>query len=153
MNVTTIHFAPPVSRRITANVEAHCGAKMYQTSSDSDVLPLPALNVFTNLYLSFRAAKVLNVELGGDCRYFTRYYAPDYAPQIGQYATQDASLPRVKIGNYPIINAYVNLHLKRCRFYVAARHVNAGHGHQFWAPHYAMDPMGLHLGVSWNFFN
>jgi hypothetical protein len=27
--VTAIHFQLPVSRRITARVEAHCGAKMY----------------------------------------------------------------------------------------------------------------------------
>ena len=35
-----IHFQLPVSRRITASVEAHCGAKMYQTSSDSAVARL-----------------------------------------------------------------------------------------------------------------
>lgn len=125
----------------------------YQTSSDEDALPLPALNLHTNLYFAFRIARVLNVELGTDCRYFTSYYAPDYAPNIGQFAVQDAANPRIQVGNYPIVNVYANLHLKRCRLYVAAQHLNAGNGRMFWAPHYAMNPMTIHFGVSWNFFN
>ena len=59
----------------------------------------------------------------------------------------------IKIGNYPILNAYANLHIKHCRLYVAMQHFNAGTGRRFWAPHYAMDPRTIHFGVSWNFFN
>ena len=125
----------------------------YQTSSNSLALPLPKISLYSNLYLQFRIAKVLNVQLGGDLRYFTRYYAPDYSPAIQQFAIQDAQYPRVKIGNYPIVNVYANLHIKHCRIYVAMNHVNAGSGNMFWAPHYPMDPRTFHFGVSWNFFN
>lgn len=125
----------------------------YQTSTKEDVLPLPKLNVYSNLYLLFRIAKVLRVEIGGDIRYFTNYYAPDYAPSIGQFAVQDSRNPRLKCGNYPIINAYANLHIKHCRLYFALNHVNAGTGRMFLAPHYPINPMTIHWGVSWNFFN
>ena len=127
----------------------------YQTSSNQDALPLPKLNIYTNLYLLFRIgiAKVLRVQIGGDMRYFTSYYAPDYCPAIQQFAVQDASHERVKIGNYPIIGAYANLHLKHCRIYVSLRHVNAGSGHSFLVPHYPINPMTINFGVSWNFFN
>lgn len=125
----------------------------YQTTSNAAVLPLPKLTLYSNLYLNFRIAKVLNVEVGGDVRYFTRYYAPDYCPAIQNYAVQDNSQPMVKIGNYPIVNAYVNLHIKHCRLYLAMHHLNAGSGRMFWAPHYPMDPRTFHFGVSWNFFN
>jgi len=125
----------------------------YQTSSNQDVLPLPALNAYSNLYLLFHVAKVLRVELGGDIRYFTNYYAPDYAPSVGQFVVQDASTPRVKCGNYPIINVYANLHLKHARIYLAVNHVNAGTGRMFLSPHYPINPMTIHFGVSWNFFN
>ena len=125
----------------------------YQTSSNGDVLPLPKLNIYSNLYLHFRIAKVLNVELGGDLRYFTKYYAPDYSPAIQQFAIQDANHPRIKIGNYPLVSVYANLHIKHCRIYVLMQHVNQGSGHRFWAPHYPMDPRTFHFGVSWNFFN
>lgn len=125
----------------------------FQTTSSEEALPLPKFNAYTNLYLLFRIAKVLRVELGADMRYFTKYYAPDYAPNLGQFAVQDASTPRVQIGHYPIINAYANLHIKHCRIYFKVNHVNAGTGNMFLAPHYPINPMTIHWGVSWNFFN
>ena len=127
----------------------------FQTSSNQDALPLPKLNIYTNLYLLFRIgiAKVLRVQIGADMRYFTSYYAPDYSPAIQQFAVQDTNYERMKIGNYPIIGAYANLHLKHCRIYVSAKHVNAGSGHSFLVPHYPINPMTIHFGLSWNFFN
>lgn len=125
----------------------------YQKSSNENALPLPDLSLYSNIYLNFRIAKVLLVELGGDVRYFTSYYAPDYSPAVNQFAVQDVQT-RVKIGNYPICNVYANFHLKHCRFYAAINHVNASlHGNAFWAPHYPINPMNFHFGVSWNFFN
>ena len=127
----------------------------FQTSSDQDALPLPKLNIYTNLYLLFRIgiAKVLRVQAGADMRFFTSYYAPDYSPAIQQFAVQDSRFERTKIGGYPIVGAYVNMHLKHCRIYVSFRHVNAGSGHSFLVPHYPINPMTINLGLSWNFFN
>ena len=127
----------------------------YQASSNQDALPLPTLNIYTNLYLLFRIGigKVLRIQAGGDMRYFTSYYAPDYCPAIQQFAVQDARYERIKIGSYPIIGAYVNLHLKHCRIYLSMRHVNAGSGHAFLVPHYPINPRTFNLGISWNLFN
>ena len=125
----------------------------YQASSNKDALPLPSVNIYANLYLLFRIAKVMRVQLGADLRYFTSYYAPDYSPAIQQFAVQDTRYERTKIGGYPFIGAYANMHLKHCRFYVSARHVNAGEGHYFLIPHYPTNTMVIHLGLSWNFFN
>ena len=125
----------------------------FQHSTNQDVLPLPAVNIYSNLYLHFRIAKVLRVQIGGDIRFFTGYYAPDYFGAVGQFAVQDANNPRMKIGKYPIVNVYANLHLKHCRIYVNAAHVNAGSGNMFLAPHMPMNPLTINFGVSWNFFN
>lgn len=125
----------------------------WQKTTDEKALPLPSLNIYTNLYLLFRIAKVLKVQLGGDMRFFTKYYAPDYATAIGQFATQDYDNGAVKIGTYPIVNVYANLHLKRCRLYVNATHVNAGHGKMYLAPHYPINPLTINFGLSWNFFD
>ena len=126
----------------------------YQKTSNQDILPLPDLSAYSNLYIVFRIAKVLRVQLGGDVRYFTEYYAPDYAPIIQQFTVQSPET-RIKLGNYPICNAYVNLFLKHCRFYVNVNHVNNGTGNKnaFLVPHYPINPMNIHFGLSWNFFN
>ena len=126
----------------------------YQKPSNQDILPLPDLSAYSNLYIVFHIAKVLRVQLGGDVRYFTEYYAPDYAPIIQQFTVQSPET-RMKLGNYPICNAYVNLFLKHCRFYVNVNHVNNGTGNKnaFLVPHYPINPMNIHFGLSWNFFN
>lgn len=129
-------------------------ALTYQVSSDKDIMPVPTFNGYTNLYLSFRIARVLHTEFGTDLRYFTSYYAPTYSPIVGQYCLQDAET-RVKVGNYPIVNVYLNFHLKNTRFYVMGSHVNykSGAGRPFLVPHYPINRLVLRLGISWNFFN
>jgi hypothetical protein len=127
----------------------------YQKSSNQDVLPLPTWNLYGNLYLrAGLAKKVLMVELGADVRYFSKYYAPDYSPAIGQFYTQNAQ-DRVEIGGYPIVNLYANLHLKRTRFFIQWYHFNAGSGNAmaFLAPHYPINPKMIKFGLSWNFFD
>lgn len=125
-----------------------------QLSSDQSIMPLPAFTGYTNLYLLFRIARVLQTELGADLRYFTPYYAPTYSPIIGTYCLQDEAVKR-KVGNYPIVNAYLNFHLKNTRFYLMASHVNAGidGGYAFLVPHYPMNRLVIRFGISWNFFN
>ena len=127
----------------------------YQNSSNSEVLPLPDLNLWSNLYLGFKIARVLSVELGGCITWFTKYYAPDYVPQLGQFAIQQNADSRVEIGKYPWIDIYANLHLKRARFFIAYSHVNGGSGDKnyFLTPHYPTNGRIMHLGVSWNFYN
>ena len=70
----------------------------YQNSSNNSVLPLPTWNLFTNLYLKFRIAKVLDVELGADASWFTEYEAPDFCPQLNQFAVQKNESSRVTLG-------------------------------------------------------
>ena len=125
----------------------------YQKSSKAEVLPVPDINVYSNLYLRFKIARVLKVDLGADVRYFTKYYAPDYSPAIGQYTVQDNGDNNIKLGGYPIVNVYANMHLKQTRFFVMMSHVNAGDGEAFLTPHYPINTMVLRFGLSWNFFN
>ena len=126
---------------------------MWQHSSDADVLPLPTLYVYTNPYVKVLLAKVLTVEVGADMRFWTKYYGMDYDPFLNQFAIQDASAERVKIGGYPIMHAYANFAIKRVRGYIQYTRFAGGNGNAFWAPHYPIDPSGLHFGVSWNFYD
>ncbi|MDD3037583.1 putative porin [Bacteroides sp.] len=128
---------------------------VWQKSSDQVVLPLPDLSLYHNFYMQFKLAKkVLSVQLGADVRYFTKYYAPAYMPATEQFYLQPEN-DRVKIGGYPIVNVYANLHLKRTRFYVMMYHVNQGisKADYFLAPHYPINPRVLKFGLSWNFYD
>ena len=124
----------------------------YQTSSHSDVLPLPVVSLYTNLYLRFKIAKVLKTEFGADMKYFTEYNAPDYSPVIGMFMNQNAQ-KKEKVGNYPLLSVYANFDLKRTRFYVMYHHFNQSDGRYFWSPNYPMNPASIRFGLSWNFYD
>ncbi|MGI6242464.1 MAG: putative porin [Prevotella sp.] len=126
----------------------------FQKSSKEEVLPVPLLNIYSNLFLRFKIANVLKCDFGGDVRYFTKYKAPEYAPAIGQYVVQ-ANDEKVETGNYPIVNVYANFHLKHTRFFVMMSHVNAGSGKKdyFLTPHHPLNGRTFRLGLSWNFYN
>lgn len=126
----------------------------YQKSSNGEVLPLPELTLYHNLYISTSLAKkVLKLEIGGDVRYFTKYRALDYSPEIGQYHLQESN--GIDIGGYPVINVYANISLKRTRIFAMIYHVNQGMGNNnaFYAPHYPINPRLFKFGVSWNFYD
>ncbi len=127
----------------------------YQNSSNKDVLPLPTLNLFSNLFLKFKIARVLGVELGANAVWFTKYYAPDFCPMINQFAVQQNEDSRVELGGFPFVNAYANMVLKGVRFFLMMTNVthSSGNRMKFLTPHYPTNGSVIHLGVSWNFFN
>ena len=131
------------------------GEVAYQKSSEKEILPLPSLSAYGNLYIKTGLAKnVLQLELGTDVRYFTKYHAPDYSPVIGQFYLQNPN-NQISIGGCPMVNIYANLHLKRTRFYVMMYNVNqnSGNSRYFLAPHYPINPKMIKAGLSWNFFD
>ncbi len=134
-----------------------------QTSSEEKVIGVPTLNLYTNLFVRFKIAKVLHCDFGVDARYFTKYYAPAYIPMIGQYGIAQVQTTddngtyttQEKIGGHPYVNIYANFFLKHTRFFVMLSHVNADMGNRnyFMTPHYPQNSRVLHFGLSWNFFN
>ncbi|MDR1644343.1 MAG: putative porin [Tannerellaceae bacterium] len=123
----------------------------YQLSSEKNVLPLPQISAYSNIYVHFKLAKVLTLQMGADLHYHTRYYAPYYEPATQQFQLQNET----EIGNYPLINGYLNFHLKQARFF--AMFYNLGSAflspNYFSLPHYPLNPMLLKLGVAVVFNN
>lgn len=123
----------------------------YQTTSDDAVIPLPTLTVYSNLYIKVKIA-TLHLQLGVDCDYYTRYYAPQLQPATASFANQR----EIKIGNYPFCNAYANMKLGKTRFYVLFSHVNqglfGGNGY-FSMPYYPLNPRRFQIGLSVDFAN
>lgn len=126
----------------------------YQKSTNADALPVPDINIYTNLFLRFKIAHVLSCDFGADLRYYTKFYAPDYSPALGQFTTQMGD-SKVKIGGFPLINIYANFDLKHTRFFIMMSHVNNGMGNKatFTSPHYPINGRVIRFGLSWNFFD
>jgi hypothetical protein len=124
---------------------------VYQLSSNRDVLPLPDVALYGNIYYKDCFFKVLTVQIGASVRYHTAYYANAYMPALGQFYLQKELL----IGNYPEMNVYANFHLKTVRFFVQYYHMNKGlfGGTNYLSmPNYPINPATLQFGLSWSFW-
>ncbi|MBD5346905.1 MAG: putative porin [Bacteroides sp.] len=124
---------------------------IWQKSTDEAIVPLPQLAIYSNLYILFKVA-TLHVQLGVDCDWYSSYYAYNYQPATATFYTQN----KTKVGNYPFMNAYVNMKLSKARFYVLFSHINQGSigGNEYFSlPHYPMNPRRFLLGVSVDFTN
>lgn len=124
---------------------------VYQLSSHQEYLPLPTLTLFHNLYYNGLWFKVLSVQMGVDVRYHSLYFTPSYMPATGQFYVQNQK----KTGNYPLMNVYVNAHLKRTRFFAQYYHVNNlfMKGDYYSMPYYPLYPAQFRMGLTWNFYD
>ena len=124
----------------------------YQTSSDDAVIPLPKFAIYSNLFIAFKVASVLDVQFGIDCDYYTKYKSVAYQPATMAFYNQR----EVDCGNYPFVNAYCNFKLSKTRFYVMFSHVNQGlfgGDHWFSMPGYPLNPRRFQMGLSIDFAN
>lgn len=124
---------------------------IYQETSEASVIPLPRFAINSNLYLWFKIAKVLQVQFGVDCDYYTKYKGLAYQPATMSFYNQD----KIELGNYPFMNLYLNMKLKRTRFYLMMSHINQGwFGKNYFSlPSYPLNPRRFQLGVSIDFVN
>lgn len=122
----------------------------YQTSTNESILPLPKFAIYSNMFLQFTIARVLNVQFGVDCNYYTKYHAPAYNPATMTFHTQQ----EVECGNFPFMNVYANMKLKKTRFFVMMSHFNESFmGGNFAIPHYPLNGMKFQMGLSVDFAN
>ncbi len=125
---------------------------VYQTSGNQEVIPVPMLSLYSNMYLKALIAKELTLQFGVDAHYHTKYFAPGYEPALLQFYNQREK----EIGNYPIATVYANMHLKQTRFFVMLYNVAS----TFWKPreyfslpNYPVNPSVIKLGLSVDLHN
>ncbi len=124
---------------------------LYQYTTNREVLPLPALSARLRYYLQFDVVKnIMRAQLGASVTYHTQYFAPSYNPALGQFYLQSDR----KIGNYPYIDAFLNIQWHRTSIFV--KYINAAQGwpdgDYFSANHYIMPQSALKIGIHWPFY-
>jgi len=129
---------------------------LIQQSSNAEVVDLPLVTLRSSAYFEhlFRFEQTqgeLNMQLGAEVTFHTMYYPYAYMPATGRFYNQ----ADIREGNYPFINAFLNLKLKRTRFFIMFDHVNhglLGSGYCM-IPNYPMNIRMLRYGLAWTFYN
>lgn len=124
---------------------------VYQYTKSEEALPLPQWSLYSNIYLTTKLAKVLTLQLGADAYIHAKYHMPGYEPLTMQFYNQQD----MKLGEFPVVSAYLNLHLKYTRFFVMMYNIaeGMGNGQSFSLYRYPVNPRVLKLGISWQFNN
>jgi len=129
---------------------------LIQQSSNTEILDLPLLTTrsagfFEHLFRFKQTNGRLNTQLGVDVIYHTLYHAYAYMPATGRFYNQSL----VKTGNYPFINVFLNLKLKRTRIFIMFDHVNSGlmSYNYLLTPYYPLNIRMLRYGLAWTFYN
>ena len=124
----------------------------YQQSSNPKIISLPDFAAYSSLYIQFKIAKVLTIQMGANMHYWTSYYAPSYEPATQQFKLQN----KTKVGNYPLISGFLNCHLKQTRFFIQYYNASAmfiNPTEYFSMPHYPVNPTIIKMGLSVDFIN
>lgn len=127
-----------------------------KSTSSKDIIDLPLATAQAALYYSqdlhFKSTGgKLSFDIGADATYHTSYYAYSYMPATGRYYNQT----EIKAGNYPYIDIFLNLRLKRARLFLMYEHINWGFmGYNYFeVPYYPTMIRTFRYGFAWTFYN
>ncbi|HUH25432.1 MAG TPA: putative porin, partial [Flavobacterium sp.] len=123
-----------------------------QVVQDDAILNVPQLITRNTLYFSDHVfKKAMFIQTGIVFNYFTKYYANEYNPIIGDFVVQN----QTKIGGFPMFDFFINAKIKTAQIYINVDHFNASFtGYRYYnTPTYPYRDLTLRLGVKWNFFN
>ena len=119
---------------------------------DQNILNLPDYIFRNTIYFSDHVFKrAMFLQTGLTFKYFSNYYANEYNPLISSFNIQNDK----KIGNFPMIDVFVNARIKRTRLFLKAEHINSTiTGNNFYStPSYPYRDFIIRFGLIWNFFN
>lgn len=126
---------------------------MMQLSSNQEVLPLPLLTLHFRYYLQFDVVKgAMQMQIGADGTYNTKWYAPAYNPVLGVFHNQNVR----EYGNCPYIDAFVNIQWKKASIFIKLVNVNMGWPNKsadyFSAAGYIAPQRAVKFGITWPFW-
>ena len=125
---------------------------LYQKVTQKDaILNVPQLTIRNTLYYSdYVFKRAMFLQTGIILNYFTKYYADDYNPILGEFFVQKTK----QIGEFPMLDFFVNARVKQTRIYIKAEHFNSGFtgSNYYSAPNLPYHDFMIRFGLVWNFF-
>ncbi len=122
-----------------------------QITPDS-ILQLPAFIGKLSLCYDVKLFNnALHTQIGVSGTYHSEWYQDAYMPALRAFYRQNI----YKSGNYPYMDVFVNLNIKRARIFVKYEHFNAGlMGYNYMmVPDYPQADAAFKFGISWLFFD
>jgi len=123
-----------------------------QKITPDSVLQLPELiGKLTLCYDAVLFQNALHAQLGVSGTYHSQWFQDAYMPALRSFYRQNNYVS----GNYPYLDAFLNLNIKRARIFLKYEHFNAGlMGYDYLVvPDYPQADAAIKFGISWLFFD
>jgi len=126
---------------------------MYQkVSKGESFFRVPELVTRNTLYYASYVfkGKPMYLQTGVTFKYFTSYNVNAYNPLLSEFVLQNET----KIGDFPILDFFVNAQIRRTRIYFKVENFGAGFtGRNYYsAPNYPYRDLTVRFGLVWNWF-
>jgi len=125
---------------------------LYQKVTQKDtILNVPEVTLRSTIYFSDNVfKKAMFLQTGITINYFTKYYANDYNPILGEFFVQNEK----QIGNFPMLDFFINARVRQTRIFLKAEHFNSSFtGNTYYsAPNTPYHDFMIRFGLVWNFF-
>ncbi len=95
--------------------------------------------------------KKMLINTGFNLNLFTKYFADNYDPVVGEFYTQTIS----KVGGFPLVDFFINARVRQTRIYLKAEHLNqlfTDNTNFLVTPNQPYRDFKVRFGVEWNFF-
>ncbi|WP_432671765.1 putative porin [Flavobacterium sp. SM2513] len=149
---TIKYFSLKLSREFRVGKFALDNTILYQQVEQNDpIVNVPKFTTRNTLYYSDHLFKrALFLQTGFTFNYFTKFYANDYNPVVGDFYIQNQK----QIGKFPMFDFFINAKVRQTRIYLKAEHFNSSFtGNDFYsAPSYPYRDFIIRFGLVWNFF-
>ena len=149
---TIKYFSLKLSREFKYGKFALDNTFLYQQVEQSqDIINVPKLTARNTFYYSDHIFKrALFLQTGFTFNYFTKFYANDYNPIVGDFYVQNQK----QIGDFPMFDFFINAKISQTRIFLKAEHFNSAFtGNDFYsAPSYPYRDFIVRFGIVWNFF-
>ena len=149
---TIKYFSLKLSREFRLGKFALDNTFLYQQVEQNDpILNVPKFTTRNSFYYSDHLFKrALFLQTGFTFNYFTKFYANDYNPIIGDFYIQNQK----QIGEFPMLDFFINAKVRQTRIYLKAEHFNTlfTKPNFYSAPSYPYRDFIVRFGLVWNFF-
>ena len=149
---TIKYFSLKLSREFRVGKFALDNTFLYQQVEQNDpILNVPKFTTRNSFYYSDHLFKrALFLQTGFTFNYFTKFYANDYNPIVGDFYIQNQK----QIGEFPMLDFFINAKVRQTRIYLKAEHFNTlfTKPNFYSAPSYPYRDFIVRFGLVWNFF-
>lgn len=128
-----------------------------QVTNNADFLPLPDLIGRASLYWQSRVFdNKAEAQIGFNATYFSEFQSREFFPVINEFMIQRTH-PEYgiqKIGNYPVLDFFMNLKVQRMQIFFRADHFNSlfGKNNYYSAPFTPFRDFKIQFGLKWYLF-